>query len=370
MSIPTEQKLMIRALKGGTLERPPYWLMRQAGRYLPEYRELRKTAPNFLDFCYNPDLAVEVTLQPLRRYHMDAAILFSDILVIPDALGQNVQFFEGEGPVLDAIQSLDDIKKLNPENITGHLSPVFEILKRLRAEIPEETALIGFAGSPWTIAVYMIEGRGGTDHSKVLDWADNRTENFQVLMDMLVDATSEYLVRQVESGAEIIQLFDSWAGVLNKEQFQRWSIEPTRRIVAQLRDRCPGVPVIGFPRNAGPLTKDYVAKTGVDGVSLDQDMSLEWIAETLQPMCTVQGNLDNQVLITGGKELDQATIKILSALSGGPFIFNLGHGVSPSTPPEHVAELAAHVRSWSPQPRSIPFGEQTQNDTKKKSPKK
>ena len=346
MTKPSDQKLMIRALRGETLERPPFWLMRQAGRYLPEYRELRKNSKNFLDFCYTPDLAVEVTLQPLRRYHMDAAILFSDILVIPDALGQKVEFLEGEGPVLDPVQSLKDIKKLNSGQIADHLAPVFEILKRLSKEIPKETALIGFAGSPWTIAVYMIEGRGGTDHGRVLEWGESRAEEFQVLIDLLVDATSDYLIRQIESGAEIIQLFDSWAGVLNPEQFHRWSVEPTRRIVERLHERCPGVPVIGFPRNVGPLAADYVSKTGVDGVSLDQDMPLDWIAETLQPICTVQGNLDNKILIAGGQELDRATVNILKALSGGPFIFNLGHGILPETSPDHVGRVAELVRGW------------------------
>jgi uroporphyrinogen decarboxylase len=231
---------------------------------------------------------------------------------------------------------------------------VFEILKRLGREIPEQTALIGFAGSPWTIAVYMIEGRGGTDHGQVLQWADHRADDFQALIDLLIDATSDYLVAQVESGAEIIQLFDSWAGVLNAAQFQRWSIEPTRRIVERLRQRCPGVPVIGFPRNVGELAADYVSETGVDGVSLDQDMALDWIADTLQPMCAVQGNLDNQVLMTGGKDLDRATVNILKALSGGPFIFNLGHGVLPETPPDHVARVAELVMGWPDSGDGIP----------------
>lgn len=349
MKIPSNKKRMIRALRGETLERPPFWLMRQAGRYLPEYRKIRKDSKNFLDFCYTPDLAVEVTLQPLRRYHMDAAILFSDILVVPDALGQNVKFTEGEGPILDPIRSAEDIRRLNPDRIGNHLTPVFEILNRLAMEIPRETALIGFAGAPWTLAVYMVEGRGGTDCGHILEWADNRAEEFQVLMNLLVEATADYLVRQVESGAEIIQLFDSWAGVLNEDQFRRWIIEPTRRIVDHLHERCPGVPVIGFPRNVGRLADDYVSNTGVDGVSLDQETPLDWIAGTLQPKCTVQGNLDNKTLIAGGQDLDRATIKILRILSGGPFIFNLGHGVLPETPPDHVARVAELVRGW---PRS------------------
>jgi len=346
MTIRSDQKLMLRALRGEVLERPPFWLMRQAGRYLPEYRELRQGSKNFLEFCYSPDLTVEVALQPLRRYHMDAAILFSDILVVPDALGQKVEFLEGEGPVLEPVRSVEDIDRLNKNRIKDHLAPVFETVRRLAREIPERTALIGFAGAPWTIAVYMVEGRGGTKCERVRRWADESPEDFQVLMDLLVESTADYLAWQVESGAEIIQLFDSWAGVLNEEQFRRWVIEPTRRIVEKLSQTCPGVPVIGFPRNVGTLAEAFVTETNVDGVSLDQDTPLDWIAETLQPKCTVQGNLDNRVLVTGGEELDRACVTILKALSGGPFIFNLGHGVLPQTPPEHVARVAELVLGW------------------------
>ena len=342
----SDQKLMLRALKGEVLERPPFWLMRQAGRYLPEYKELRKQSKNFLDFCYSPDLAVEATLQPLRRYNMDAAILFSDILVLPDALGQKVEFREGEGPVLEPIRSIAEMNKLSADRIEDHLAPVFETIARLANEIPEETALIGFAGAPWTIAVYMVEGRGGTDCSQIRKWADDASDEFRELINLLVEAIATYLTRQVESGAEIIQLFDSWAGILNERQFHRWSIEPTRRIVDRLRESCPGVPVIGFPRNVGPLAEPFVTGTGIDAISLDQDTSLAWIAETLQPKCTVQGNLDNQVLVEGGEALDRETIAILEALSKGPFIFNLGHGVLQTTPPEHVARVAELVLGW------------------------
>ncbi|MBC8338660.1 MAG: uroporphyrinogen decarboxylase [Alphaproteobacteria bacterium] len=346
MTIPSEQKRMVRALKDDVQERPPFWLMRQAGRYLPEYREVRKQSKNFLEFCYSPDLAVEVTLQPLRRYQLDAAIMFCDILVIPDALGQNVQFLEGEGPVLDPVRTVDAVSRLSAERLHEHLAPVYETISRLSREIPEETALIGFSGAPWTNAVYMVEGRGGTNCGVIRNWAEQAPEDFQVLIDLLVDSTSEYLIRQVESGAEIIQLFDSWAGVLSEDQFRRWSIEPTRRIVERLKQSCPGVPVIGFPRNAGPLSEAYVRETGVHGVSLDQDTDPEWIAKTLQPLCTVQGNLDNKVLVTGGEALDRAVLKILETLSGGPFIFNLGHGVLPETPPEHVGRVAELVLGW------------------------
>jgi len=341
-----KKKRMLRALAGEVADRPPFWLMRQAGRYLPEYRQLRKTAKNFLKFCYTPDLAVEVTLQPLRRYHMDAAILFSDILVVPDALGQDVAFREGEGPVLEPIRSAEGIKRLDSSRLRDHLAPVFETVRRLSREIPAETALIGFAGAPWTVAVYMVEGKGGTNCETIRAWAESAPENFQALMDILVEATSGYLQTQIEHGAEIIQIFDSWAGVLEADAFRRWVVEPTRRIVDTLRVRCPGVPIIGFPRNAGALVEDYVTLTGVDGVSLDQGVALDWIAGTLQPRCTVQGNLDNELLVKGGPELDAAIVGILEALSGGPFIFNLGHGILPATPPEHVARLAEIVRGW------------------------
>jgi uroporphyrinogen decarboxylase len=320
--------------------------MRQAGRYLPEYREVRSQAPNFLDFCYTPDLAVEATLQPLRRYQPDAAILFCDILVIPDALGQQVAFVEGEGPVLEPVRSVVDLDDFDVERIDDHLAPVFETVKRLTREIPAETALIGFAGSPWTVAVYMVEGRGGTDGSVIRKWAGDAPEEFSRLIDILVDATSRYLSRQVEHGAEILQLFDSWSGILNQEEFDRWVIEPTREIVARLNHAFPDIPVIGFPRNSGPFYEDYVKQTGVSGVSMDQTVDLAWAAKILQPCCTVQGNLDNEILLAGGEALDRDVTRILETLSPGPFIFNLGHGVLPPTPPEHVGRVAELVRGW------------------------
>ena len=346
------KKPVLKALNGEISSQPPFWLMRQAGRYLPEYWKVREQAKNFLDFCYSPDLAVEVTLQPLRRFHMDAAILFSDILVLPDALGQKVEFIQGKGPVLDALQSVADIKSLSEERVGEHLLPVFETIRRLAREIPDETALIGFAGAPWTIAVYMVEGRGGTDCSRLRTWAEESPGELQVLIDLLVDATVGYLIHQIRSGVEIIQIFDSWAGILSNDngQFQRWIIEPTRQIVERLHENFPGIPIIGFPRNGGELIENYVTETGIQGVSLDQDVPLPWIAETLQPKCTVQGNLDNKVLAAGGERLEQETTRILEALSGGPFIFNLGHGVLPETPPDHVAQLTELIRDW-PGPR-------------------
>ena len=285
-------KPLLRVLRGETLSPPPLWFMRQAGRYLPEYRALRSRTKNFLEFCYSPDLAVEVTLQPLSRFNMDAAILFSDILVIPDALGQNVAFEEGRGPVLDPVRTVGEVEKLVPEGVLDHLAPVFETIKRLRDVLPGQTALIGFAGSPWTVATYMVEGQGGTDHGHVRRWAMSAPDEFQKLIDLLVDVTALYLIEQVKHGAEVLQLFDTWAGVLSESQFRRWVIAPTTALVKRLHESCPGVPVIGFPRGAGVLYRAYVEKTGVDGVGIDSGMPVSWVAEHLQSRCTVQGNLD------------------------------------------------------------------------------
>ncbi len=342
----TKDKLFLRALSGDSLTRPPFWLMRQAGRYLPEYRQVRSGAKNFLQFCYTPDLAVEVTLQPLRRYGFDAAILFSDILVIPDALGQKVEFREGEGPVLEPVRSVSDLSRLSAEPVLDHLQPVFETVSRLSREIPAETALIGFAGAPWTVATYMVEGKGSKDYATARTWAYRDPEGFGQLIDMLVDATSAYLIRQIEHGAEVVQLFDTWAGVLSESQFRRWVIKPTAEIVRRLKQAHPEVPVIGFPRGAGLLYLDFVEATGVDGVSLDNAMPVSWAAEALQPLCTVQGNLDNMALIAGGESMEREINNILETLSGGSHIFNLGHGILPETPPEHVARLAEIIKGW------------------------
>lgn len=339
-------KLFLDALKGKTTARPPFWLMRQAGRYLPEYREVRAGAENFLHFCYTPDLAVEVTLQPLRRYGMDAAILFSDILVVPDALGQDVAFKQGEGPVLSPIRDVDGLSVLEPDGLLDNLAPVFETVSRLSREIPETTALIGFAGAPWTVAVYMVEGRGGTECGTARTWAYRDPEGFAKLIDILVDGTSRYLIEQVNRGAEAVQLFDSWAGVLSESQFRDWVIEPNRKIVEAVKAVHPDVPVIGFPRGAGVLYPEFVRRTGVDGVSLDTTVPVDWAAEAVQPLCTVQGNLDNQALVAGGAAMDREVTHILETLGKGPFIFNLGHGILPHTPPEHVARVADMIKGW------------------------
>ncbi len=340
------KKRFLQALDGQTITPPPFWLMRQAGRYLPEYMETRAKSKNFLNFCYSPDLAVEVTLQPLRRYGMDAAILFSDILVIPDALGQKVEFKVGEGPVLEPITDEAGLEALDIEldGFHQHLAPVYEILRRLSREIPSETALIGFAGAPWTVATYMVEGKGSKNYEIIRGVALNNPDFFQRMIDLLVDATSSYLIEQVRNGAEALQLFDSWAGVLAENEFRRWVIEPNAEIVRRVKKVHPDVKIIGFPRGAGPMYVDFVKETGVDGVSVDQTVPLEWVRDNIQPHVTVQGNMDNLLLVAGGEEMDAQARRIIDVLGRGPFIFNLGHGIVPHTPPENVARLAEIIR--------------------------
>jgi uroporphyrinogen decarboxylase len=346
MSTDKPTKKLLRALRGETLECPSFWLMRQAGRYLPEYRQAREKAGDFLTLCYTPDLAVEVTLQPLRRYGMDAAILFSDILVVADGLGQKVEFRAGEGPVLEPIRDAEGLNRLALGRPSRHLAPVYEAVSILNETMPETTALIGFAGAPWTVATYMVEGRGGTGFKHALRWARAEGNGFDDLIEILVEATSAHLLDQIRSGADVVQLFDTWAGLLHEDEFHRWVIEPTARIVERIKARHAQVPIIGFPRGCGDHYAAYVKQTGVDGIGLDSDVSLDWARDTLQPLAAVQGNLDNQTLVAGGEALDGAARRILAALAGGPFIFNLGHGVLPETPPENVARLAALIRQW------------------------
>ncbi len=339
---------MLRVLRGETVSPPPIWLMRQAGRYLPEYRERRATAPNFLDFCYTPDLAIEVTLQPIERFGFDAAILFSDILVIPDALGQSVAFEEGKGPVLEPLTKANDIETLSLEAVEDHLAPVFKTVSGLREALPEETALIGFAGAPWTVALYMIEGRSGTEGETLRRWSYEDPESLDRLMDVLCGATIRYLDQQVRHGADVLQLFDSWAGLVPDGAFERWITEPTRRIVDGVRTTHPDVPIIGFPRNAGIRIENYVSMTGIDAVGLDAGVPLDWARDRLQDKVAVQGNLDNQLLVVGGDAMDAAVDRILATLGAGPMIFNLGHGIVPQTPPENVARLVERVRKVGP----------------------
>ncbi|WP_430437578.1 uroporphyrinogen decarboxylase [Oceanibaculum nanhaiense] len=341
----TPGKRMLRALKGERLDKPPFWLMRQAGRYLPEYREIRSQAGGFLDLCFSPKLACEVTLQPIRRYGMDAAILFSDILIVPYGLGQGVAFKEGEGPVLDPVRNASDLSRLSLDGFHERVAPVYETVSRIAEALPKETTLIGFAGSPWTVATYMAEGGGSKEFVAVKRWAYGDPEGFGQLIDLLVEATVSYLSRQIEAGAEVLQLFDSWAGALPEPGFRRWCIEPTIRIVAALKARHPDIPIIGFPRGAGTLYVPYATETGIDAVSLDTTVSVAWAAEALQSKLPVQGNLDPILLVAGGDALDREVERILSGFSGGAHIFNLGHGVTQTTPPETVERLARRLRA-------------------------
>lgn len=341
-----KEKTLLLALRGETVKSPPLWLMRQAGRYLPEYREMRASVSGFLELCYAPEKAAEVTLQPIRRFGFDAAILFADILLLPHALGQPLTFEEGEGPRLEAIRDVGGVDGLNLDQIGERLTPVYKTVERLRAKLPEETALIGFAGAPWTVATYMVEGGSSRDFENVKGWAFSRPDEFDFLIDLLVKGTVQYLAGQIRAGAEVIQLFDTWAGVLPEEEFRRFVIGPTRRIIEDMKTMAPDVPVIGFPRGAGVLLEAYVKETGVDAVGLDSSVSLAWAAAKLQPVCTVQGNLDPVLLLSGGKPMQQAAHRILDAFAAGPFIFNLGHGILPMTPPEHVADLVHCVRGW------------------------
>ncbi|MBX3494791.1 MAG: uroporphyrinogen decarboxylase [Parvibaculum sp.] len=343
------EKRLLKALKRQPVDRVPVWLMRQAGRYLPEYRKVRAEAGSFLDLCYTPDFAEEVTLQPIRRYGFDASILFSDILVVPDALGQPVAFKEGEGPVLEPITHADGIAALKPvAAIREKLQPVYETVRRLRISLPAETALIGFAGAPWTVATYMVGGRGSPDQAAAKAWAYRAPDEFQKLIDLLVAATIEHLSAQVEAGAEVVQLFDTWAGSLPELSFERFALKPMLEIRVALKARFPDLPVIGFPRGAGPMTAQYFRATKLDALSLDTAMSPGWARDNLQSLGCLQGNLDPLLLVAGGPEMRRQALAILDTLGKGPFIFNLGHGIVPQTPPEHVAELVEIVRGWQP----------------------
>jgi len=338
------QKLMLQVLAGQPTPKPPVWFMRQAGRYLPEYRATRAQTKGFLDLCYRPELAAEVTLQPLRRFPFDAAILFADILVVPDALGQGVRFLEGEGPQLDAITGREGLARLKPERIRTHLAPIGETLTRLRQDLPKDVTLIGFAGAPWTVATYMAEGHGSDDQRAARLWAYRDPEGFQELIDLLVVATTDYLAFQIEQGAEVVQLFDSWAAMMPEAAFRRWVITPTRRIVTALKARHPQVPVIGFPRGAGLHLTAYAAETGCDGVSLDTGVPAAPARAAVPAPVALQGNLDPLMLIAGGGPLDRAVDHLVETLGPTPYIFNLGHGIVPETPPEHVLQAVRRVR--------------------------
>ncbi len=334
-----ENKSLIRSLKGEPLKNPPCWLMRQAGRYLPEYKALRGQANGFMDFCFSPKLARDATLQPLARFDLDAAIIFSDILVIPHALGQQVWFEEGVGPQLGDLKLAD----LTAEGLTGRLGPVYEAIELVRSELPSGVALIGFAGAPWTVASYMIEGGTSRTFDRAKMFALQHPEAFQELLDLLVRAVGDHIIAQARAGAEVIQLFDSWAGVVPEALCDSWIMQPTARIVQRIKQEYPDVPVIGFPKGLRNYEK-YVQVTGVDGISLDQTVSLQYAAERLQPEVTVQGALDPHILAVGGNLMDREVERQLKILNNGPYIFNLGHGVIPQTPPENVARLVEIVK--------------------------
>lgn len=325
--------------------RPPIWLMRQAGRYLPEYREVRAKAGGFLNLCYTPELAAEVTLQPIRRYGFDAAILFSDILVVPHALGQKLEFLEGEGPKLEPIRSEADLTRLRPDATRARFDPIYETVGRLRRDLPAETALIGFCGAPWTVATYMVQGEGSSDQAEARLWAYRDTNGFSKLIDILVETSIEYLSEQVKAGADCLQIFDTWAGSLPDDEFATWVVEPTARIVSAIKAKHPGTPVIGFPRGAGASALWYVAETGVDGIGCDTAMPPYMMGEAFEGEdVVVQGNLDPLLLVAGGERMEDRVNDILELMAGKRFIFNLGHGIVPQTPPENVARLVEIVR--------------------------
>jgi uroporphyrinogen decarboxylase len=336
---------VMRVLAGEVLASPPVWLMRQAGRYLAEYREVRERFSSFLELCYSPEWACEVTLQPIRRFGFDAAILFSDILVVPDALGQSVRFVAGEGPRLEPIATSAQLNRLDPSRVEAHLAPVIETVERVRARLPSETTLLGFCGAPWTVATYMVAGQGTDDQRPARLMAYRDPQTFQRLIDILVEASARYLVAQLRAGADAVQIFDTWAGILTEEGFARWSIAPTRRIVDLVRAEFPAARIIGFPRGAGARAVAYVEGTGVDAIGLDWSMPLGFARDRLQPRVAVQGNLDPLALLAGGAAVDAAVDGILAALGGGRLIFNLGHGILPETPVEHVERMLARLRT-------------------------
>ena len=309
---------------------------------MPEYKQVRKQAGGFLDLCYNPVLATEVTMQPIRRFDFDAAILFSDILVIPDALKVGVRFEEGRGPVLQTVDA-QQIAQLNPKGAVEHLSAVLETVSRLRQELPDETTLLGFCGAPWTVATYMIAGHSTPDQGPARQFALNDPVAFQGLMDVLVEASTEYLIGQIDAGADAVQIFDSWASVLDEDQFEKWCVAPVAAIVARLRAEQPDTKIIGFPKGIGAFYKGYGAKTGIDVVGLDWTLPMVYARE-IQAELPIQGNLDPKRLIAGGTALDAGVDAILDNLADGPLVFNLGHGIMPETPIAHVEQMVARVR--------------------------
>src|SRR5579864_1873092 len=339
-------KPILDVLSGQRQPTPPIWMMRQAGRYLPEYRELRARAGGFLDLCFTPEYATEVTLQPIRRFNFDAAIIFSDILVIPHALGRSVRFEAGEGPRLDPLDTPEKIAGLASHADFAKLEPVFEALRRVRGALDANTALIGFCGAPWTVATYMVAGQGTPDQAPARMLAYRHPQAFEKIIDVLVENSIRYLVSQLKAGADALQIFDTWAGVLPPREFARWSVEPTRRIVQGVRQQIPDAMIIGFPRGAGALLPAYVEATGVDGISIDWAAEPSLIRERVQSRVAVQGNLDPLALIAGGAALARAVDDVLASYGQGRLIFNLGHGILPETPIAHVEQMIKRVRDY------------------------
>jgi uroporphyrinogen decarboxylase len=339
------QKTILRALAGETLPTPPIWMMRQAGRYLPEYRATRAQAGDFLSLCYNSDLATEVTLQPIRRYGFDAAILFADILLLPQALGADLWFVTGEGPRLSTITDQAGFDTLKPvEDIHETLNPIYQTVRNLAGELPRDVTLIGFAGAPWTVATYMIAGKGTPDQGPAHALKAENRPVFEAIIDRLTEGTIAYLSKQIEAGAEVVKIFDSWAGSLKGEDFDRYALAPAKRIIAELKARHPGIPVIAFPRQAGDNYIGFHEKSGADCVAVDDSVTAEWVARHVQPSGCVQGNLKSSHMVTGGEDLVRETRKIVDALRHGPHIFNLGHGITPDADPDNVQLMIDTVR--------------------------
>ena len=336
--------LLLRTLRGENTDQRPIWMMRQAGRYLPEYRALRSAKGGFLGLVYDSDAAAEITLQPIRRYGFDGAILFSDILIVPYAMGQELEFLAGEGPKLSP--PLADAALASLSAVPERLTPIYETVRKVRAGLDDGRTLLGFAGSPWTVATYMVAGEGSRDQHAARAMAYGDRGAFQAIIDAIVAVTIEYLVGQVAAGAQALQLFDSWAGSLAPAEFAQWVIKPNAAIVAALRRRCPGVPVIGFPKGAGEKLVAYARETGVDVVGLDESLDPVWAARELPAGMPVQGNLDPLLLLAGGDELDRQVLAILDAFADRPHVFNLGHGIGQTTPLEHVGQVVTTVRGW------------------------
>lgn len=335
-------KPLLAVLRGERRDPPPVWMMRQAGRYLPEYRELRAEKGGFLDMAYDPPSAAEITLQPLRRFALDAAILFSDILVVPHAIGQHLYFVTGEGPRLEP--PLKDSSLGDLTSAMERVQPVYETVRQVKARLAPETTFLGFAGSPWTVATYMVAGQGSRDQAPARIMAYSEPERFGAIIDRLVDVTVDYLSGQIEAGVDAVQLFDSWAGSLSPSQFEQWVIEPNARIVEALKARHPDTPIIGFPKGAGAKLVEYVAGTKVDAVGLDETLDPAWADEALPKGLPVQGNLDPMALLAGGEKLDNAIDRVLEALKNRPHIFNLGHGIDKTTPIAHVEQMMQRVK--------------------------